>query len=120
MRVHRLAFAAAFVIGGVSVAHADEAAGTYKRPNGDPVRVSVNGGKLYCQITGGKQAGFEMCHGMAKTGANTWQGSGMKHPSMPGFMTFNGTVTVTPASLTIKGCAVGQSMCDSETWARQK
>ena len=35
-------------------------------------------------------------------------------------MTFNGTVTVSPAGLTIKGCAVGQSMCDLETWTRLK
>ena len=120
MTIARIALAALCAAGLVGAAAAEEAAGTYKRPNGDPVRVSVSSGKLYCQITGGSQAGFEMCHGMAKTGASTWRGSAMKHPGMPGFMTFNGTVTVAPASLTIKGCAVGQSMCDSETWARQK
>jgi uncharacterized protein (DUF2147 family) len=44
----------------------------------------------------------------------------MKHPSMPGFMTFNGSVSVSASSLSIKGCAVGQSMCDAETWTRVK
>jgi uncharacterized protein (DUF2147 family) len=99
-------------------AHAAEAVGDYKRPNGDAARVSVNDGKLYCKITSGAQAGFEMCHGMEKTGANVWQGANMKHPTMPGMMTFNGTVTVTASGLSIKGCAVGQSMCDAETWTR--
>ena len=120
MKFNHFALATACLAGLVAVAAAQEAPGSYKRPNGDTVRVSVSGGKLMCQITDGKQAGFEMCHGMAKTGANVWQGSEMKHPSMPGIMTFNGTVTISPASLTIKGCAVGQSMCDSETWARLK
>lgn len=90
--------------------------GMYRRPNGDPVRVSVQGGKLYCKITSGDRAGFEMCHGMSKTGGS-WQGSDMKHPSMT-IMTFNGTVTFSGSGLAIKGCAVGQSMCDSERWTK--
>ena len=99
-------------------AWAAEIVGDYTRPNGDKARVSVSDGKLYCKIVSGAQAGFEMCHGMEKTGAGTWQGANMKHPSMPGMMTFNGTVTATGAGLSIKGCAVGQSMCDAENWAR--
>jgi uncharacterized protein (DUF2147 family) len=95
-----------------------EVVGDYQRPNGDAARVSVNDGKLYCKITSGAQAGFEMCHGMEKTGPNVWQGAKMKHPTMPGMMTFNGTVTVTSSGLSIKGCAVGQSMCDAESWTR--
>ena len=91
----------------------------YKRSNGDTVRVSVNGGKLYCKIVEGSQPGFEMCHGMARTSGDTWAGADMKHPSMPGMMTFNGTVVVAAGGLSIKGCAVGQSMCDSENWSRQ-
>jgi len=120
MKTNRFALATVCLAGLAAAASAQEAPGSYKRPNGDTVRVSVSGGKLYCQIVAGTQPGFEMCHGMAKTGANVWQGAEMKHPSMPGIMTFNGTVTVSPASLTIKGCAVGQSMCDSETWSRRK
>jgi len=99
-------------------AAASEAAGSYTRPNGDKVKVSVDGGKLYCKIVSGSQTGFEMCHGMSKTGADTWQGGNMKHPSMPGMMTFNGTVVVASSGLSIKGCAIGQSMCDSEDWKR--
>ena len=102
----------------VSEAQASEVAGNYKRPNGDEVNVSVSGGKLFCKIVSGKQAGFEMCHGMEKTGGDSWQGANMKHPSMPEIMTFNGTVKVGGSGLSIKGCAVGQSMCDSESWTR--
>ncbi len=101
-------------------ASAEQVAGMFKRPNGDTVQVSVNGGKLYCTIVAGSQQGFEMCHGMSKTGPGVWQGSDMKHPSMPGFMTFNGTVTFTSGGLSIKGCAIGQSMCDAEDWTRVK
>ncbi|MCC0006122.1 MAG: hypothetical protein H6872_13670 [Methylobacteriaceae bacterium] len=54
---------------------------------------------------------------MTKTGAS-WQGANMKHPSMPGIMTFNGTVTFSASGLSIKGCAVGQSMCDAENWTK--
>ena len=94
--------------------------GMYKRPNGDLVEVSVKGGKLYCANVQGGQQGFEMRHGMSKTGPGVWQGAEMKHPSMPGFMTFNGTVTFAAAGLSIKGCAIGQSMCDAEDWTRAK
>ncbi len=119
--IYRAAFAlvGVFALGYSALpARATEIAGDYRRPNGDEARVSVNGGKLYCKITSGKQAGFEMCHGMEKTGANSWQGANMKHPSMPGVMTFNGTVTTTGSGLSIKGCAIGQSMCDAENWTR--
>ncbi|WP_374544572.1 hypothetical protein [Rhodoblastus sp.] len=99
-------------------AAAADAAGSYTRPNGDKVKVSVDGGKLYCKIMAGSQPGFEMCHGMSKTGPDIWQGAEMKHPSMPGMMTFNGTVMIASGGLSIKGCAIGQSMCDSEDWKR--
>ncbi len=114
-----LAVVGVFGLGAAApAARAAEITGEYKRPNGDAARVSINDGKLYCKITSGAQAGFEMCHGMDKTGANVWQGAKMKHPTMPGMMTFNGTVTATASGLSIKGCAIGQSMCDAENWTR--
>ena len=119
MSALRAALAAAFAAGLITSAAAEDAVGAFKRPNGDTVQTSVKGGKLYCEISAGSQPGFEMCHGIAKTGA-VWQGAAMKHPSMPGFMTFNGTVTFAGGSAAIEGCAVGHSMCDSETWTRQK
>jgi uncharacterized protein (DUF2147 family) len=94
--------------------------GTWKRPNGETAQVYSCGGKLCCKITQGVQVGFEMCHNMTKTGADTWEGAGMKHPEMPGFMTFNGTVSYSGSSLSIKGCAIGQSFCDAETWVKIK
>ncbi len=90
-------------------------ADTYIRKGDQAIDVAVKGGKLYCTRS---SDGFEMCNGMTKSGS-AWTGGGMKHPDMPGFMSFNGTVTMTASSLTIKGCAVGQSMCDSETWKKK-
>lgn len=90
-------------------------ADTYMRKGNQAINVAVKGGKLYCTRA---SDGFEMCNGMAKTGGG-YAGSSMKHPDMPGFMTFNGQVSMAGSSLTIKGCAVGQSMCDSETWTKK-
>ncbi|MCI4678678.1 hypothetical protein K9U39_05450 [Rhodoblastus acidophilus] len=118
MKFAKWAVAIAFTAGMIGQAAAGDVAGSYARPNGDKVKVSVVGGKLYCKIVSGRQAGFEMCHGMSHVGGSIWKGSDMKHPSMPGMMTFNGTVTVSGGGLTIKGCAVGESMCDSESWKR--
>lgn len=116
-------FAAIAVLAGATIlsvtgqAQADPS-GTWTRPNGDTVKVTTGGG-LSCRITKGSKPGFEMCNGMGG-GGNSWKGAGMKHPDMPGFMTFNGTVAVSGNSLSIKGCAIGASMCDSETWTRAK
>lgn len=96
---------------------ARDPSGTYKRPNGDIVKVWVADKQLYCRITEGKKPNFEMCHGMAPQGED-WFGKKMKHPGMPGFMTFNGTVTSDAKTLKIKGCAMGKAMCDSETWTK--
>ena len=90
--------------------------GQWTRKNGDTVEVSLQGNELFCTITDGKKAGFEMCHGMTLREDGTWKGKKMKHPGMPGFMTFNGTITVDGDSLSIKGCAL--KVCDSETWNR--
>ncbi|MEQ1695661.1 MAG: DUF2147 domain-containing protein [Hyphomicrobiaceae bacterium] len=94
--------------------------GTWKRPNGDTVEVSGCGGGLCARITGGAKKGMEMFHGMSKAGGTKWKGAKMKHPDMPGFMTFNGTVTHSGDKLEVKGCAIGESMCDAETWSRGK
>jgi uncharacterized protein (DUF2147 family) len=121
MKRVQLVFASAVVLIGLAQAvGAAEVAGTWVRPNGEIAQVSQKGGHLYCKIVTGKSPGFEMCNGMEKSADSMWQGGHMKHPEMPGFMTFNGTVTLSAASLTIKGCAIGQSMCDAETWTRKK
>lgn len=94
--------------------------GAYTRPNGDAVEVYTCDGLLCGRITSGERSGFEMLHGMESTGANEWRGNRMKHPSMPGFMTFNGTVTASGDTLSVRGCAIGESFCDAEIWARQR
>lgn len=90
--------------------------GKWTRKNGDTVEITLQGNELFCTITDGKKTGFEMCHGMTLREDGTWKGKKMKHPGMPGFMTFNGTVTVDGDSLSIKGCAL--KVCDAETWNR--
>ncbi len=98
----------------VAMATPAMAIGDYLRKEKDIINVFVKDGKLFCNRAEDK---FEMCHGMVKEG-DDWKGREMKHPDMPGFMTFNGTVTITDTNLTIKGCAVGNSMCDTEVWTK--
>ena len=99
------------------VASETSLAGFYTRENGDTVHVTIDNGLLFCKIVKGSKPNFEMCHGMKPSGA-AWTGKKMKHPGMPRFMTFNGTVTSDARTLSIKGCALGKSLCDSETWTR--
>lgn len=108
---------AALAASAVPAITAEDVEGKWLRPNGDVVVAAVADGALTCRIETGTRPGFEMCHGMVKQG-DAWTGSGMKHPEMPGFMTFNGTVVVFGDELKIKGCAIGQAFCDSETWTR--
>lgn len=114
---HRIALGMALAGFMAGSALAQDPSGTYMRPNGDQARVWITNGKLYCRIEAGKKVGFEMCHGMDPKG-QAWFGKHMKHPSMPGFMTFNGTVTSDEKTLKIKGCALGKSMCDAEVWKK--
>ena len=91
-----------------------------RRKKNHQVRVSFRDGAMYCTIVNRKKRNgkpkkdFEMCHGMTAEG-DAWKGKHMKHPEMPGFMTFKGTVTVEGDVLKIKGCA---GICDSEKWDR--
>ncbi|MCF6275388.1 MAG: hypothetical protein L3J05_06465 [Robiginitomaculum sp.] len=93
-----------------------------RRKKGQDVRVSFKDGAMYCTIinrtkkSGKAKKDFEMCHGMTAEG-DAWKGKKMKHPEMPKFMTFKGTVTVDGDVLKIKGCA---GICDSEKWDRAK
>lgn len=90
--------------------------GIYARPNGSTAKVWTCGGKLCAKV---QESGFDMfLSGIAATADGKWQGD-MKHPDMPSFMTFNGTVTTTAKGLKVQGCAVGQSMCDSENWTKK-
>jgi uncharacterized protein (DUF2147 family) len=109
--------AAIAALGMSAPAFASDPSGMYHRKNNDLVQVWITDGKLYCRIMQGSKPNFEMCHGMTLSG-DEWTGKHMKHPSMPGFMTFNGTVTTDSDTIKIKGCAMGKSFCDSESWTR--
>lgn len=97
----------------------NDPSGLYTRKNGDTVQIFLAEGKLYCRLITGTQSGFEMCHGMAFADG-AWSGGGMKHPDMPGFMTFNGTLVGGVRSVDITGCVIGKSICDGEVWMRAK
>lgn len=120
MRIATMAPVFVVVLAGLSQAAAETPDGLWVRPNKEVAEVSQQDGKLYCKIVTGKSPGFEMCHGMAKAGENTWQGGEMKHPEMPAAMTFNGTVTLEGPALNIKGCVIAQHMCAEEKWTRQQ
>ncbi|MDU8928705.1 hypothetical protein RXV86_15040 [Alisedimentitalea sp. MJ-SS2] len=95
----------------VGMAHAD----SYIRKGSQEIKVVNKNGKLYCTRA---SDGYEMCNGMTEREDGSWRGKKMKHPDMPRWMSFNGTVVFTNAGLKIKGCAVG--MCDSESWSKKK
>ncbi len=91
--------------------------GNYKRPNGSIAKVWMCGGGLCGKVVKGKGSGTVMFNGIKKAG-KVWKGD-MKHPDMPSFMTFNGTITpMGGGKIKVQGCAIGQSMCDAETWVK--
>ncbi len=89
---------------------------TYIRPGKDgpqEINVIIQDGQLFCTRV---LDGFEMCNGMTENEDHTWTGPNMRHPDMPEFMKFRGTVYFTVDGLTIKGCAL--VFCDSESWTK--
>lgn len=86
------------------------------REGTDVINVTDTGGKLYCTRA---SDGFEMCNGMTSQGAGTWSGPNMKHPDMPKFMTFAGTVIIGATQLKIEGCVLGGAVCDAEVWTKK-
>jgi uncharacterized protein (DUF2147 family) len=92
--------------------------GLWKRPNGSIAKVWQCKGGMCGKVVKGKGAGTVMFMGIKKEGG-VWKGD-MKHPDMPSFMTFNGTVKLMGNKMKVQGCAIGNSMCDAETWVRVK
>lgn len=102
----------AFVLAaGIVLAGQMALADVYLREGNQEIEVVDRGGQLFCTRT---SDGYEMCNGMTKAADGSYQGRTMKHPDMPKFMTFNGTVVIGSNALQIKGCAMG--ICDSEVW----
>ncbi len=85
----------------------------FLRKGEEIIQVSNDGGSLSCLRV---SDGFEMCNGMLEQADGTWKGKNMRHPAMPKFMKFNGTVVFSDAGLNIRGCALG--VCKAEDWAR--
>lgn len=91
--------------------------GTWKRPNGTKAKVWNCGGKMCAKVVSGKNNGFTMFRGLRKSGNNAWKGN-MKHPKMGTLFTFNGTVRYSGSTMSVKGCMIGGSFCDAETWRK--
>ena len=100
-----------------SATTAQEVNKSYLRKGDQEIRVFTHEGKLFCRRV---SDGFEMCHGMEPSDTGTYVGPNMKHPDMPKFMTFDGTVVIGGnAKLSIEGCMVGGAVCDKEIWDEQ-
>ena len=79
------------------------AADTYIRPHktGDQqITVAITDDALWCTRV---SDGFEMCNGMTENEDGIWGGKNMRHPDMPKWMKFKGTVYFNDSGLKIKG-----------------
>ncbi|SMH56118.1 hypothetical protein [Maritimibacter sp. HL-12] len=114
----RIKTLAALGAAAVMLSAAPVAAGTteWLREGTQIINVTDDGGRLFCTRA---SDGFEMCHGMLQESPGTWKGPKMKHPDMPGFMTFAGTVLIGSDKLKIEGCVLGGAVCDAEIWTKQ-
>lgn len=115
-KITATALALAIGVTGIATSASADLIGVYIRKGDQPITVHTEGGLLYCTRN---SDGFELCHGMAEQPDGRWKGTDMKHPDMPRFMTFNGTATFGAGEMSLKGCAAGNSLCDSETWPAQ-
>lgn len=84
-----------------------------KKDDAQSIEVTITDGALWCTRV---SDGFEMCNGMTEGDDHLWRGKNMRHPDMPKWMKFNGTVAFLDGGLNIKGCALG--ICDAEDWTK--
>ncbi len=106
--------AASTVFGAFAASAATAVDRTYMRKGDQEIRVFTFEDKLFCRRVSDE---FEMCHGMEEAGGGTWTGPNMKHPDMPKFMTFEGTVVIGGnKKMSIEGCVAGGAVCDREVW----
>lgn len=113
------AIATALVLGATTLATAASAEiiGVYLRNGEEFILVRTDVEMLYCTRVGD---GFEMCGGMVQQADGSWAGPKMKHPDMPKFMTYTGTVTFSTSGMTLEGCTAGNAQCDAESWLKLK
>ena len=93
-----------------------EPLGTYLRNGAEPVRVFTENGQLYCTRV---SDGFEICNGMDAQGENTYQGSKLKNPDGPRWISARGTITISDTEMALEGCMMGGAICKSMTWPVQ-
>lgn len=94
-----------------------EIIGVYLRNGDEYILVrTTDEGLMYCTRVGD---GFEMCDGITQQQDGSWTGSQMKHPDMPKFMSFNGTVIFSTTEILLEGCTAGKTQCDAEVWPKQ-
>ena len=111
--------AIALILGAASLATSvsAEIIGVYLRNDTGFVLVrTTDDGLMYCTRV---NDGFEMCNGITEQEDGSWSGNAMKHPDMPEFMNFVGTVTVSENAILLEGCAIGNTRCLSESWPLQ-
>ena len=111
--------AIALVLGAASFATSvsAEIIGVYLRNGEEYILVrTTDDGLMYCTRVGD---GFEMCDGIAQQEDGSWTGTKMKHPDMPKFMSFNGTVIFSATEMLLEGCTAGNAQCEAEVWPKQ-
>jgi hypothetical protein len=111
--------AIALVLGAASFATSvsAEIIGVYLRNGEEFILVrTTDEGLMYCTRVGD---GFEMCDGITQQADGSWSGTRMKHPDMPSFMSFNGTVIFNDTEMLLEGCTAGNLQCEAEAWPKQ-
>lgn len=109
----------AFVLGTALFASSvsAEIIGVYLRNGEEFILVrTTDDGLMYCTRVGD---GYEMCDGIAQQPDGSWTGTQMKHPDMPTFMSFTGTVIFNDTEMLLEGCTTGNTQCEAEVWPKQ-
>ena len=101
---------------------ADDLVGNWQRSDGTSrIRMAPCGGGICGTVTWLKnpdspgKVGQQVFFGMKPSGAGSWSGSAFNPEDGK---TYSGSATVSGASLTTKGCALGGLVCKTVTWSR--
>lgn len=101
---------------------ADDLVGNWQRSDGTSrIRMAPCGGGICGTVTWLKnpdspgKVGQQVFFGMKPSGAGSWSGSAFNPEDGK---TYSGSASVSGASLTTKGCALGGLVCKTVTWSR--